>query len=104
MQLLQQYNKILTSRFVHHSNKHGPLTKGLKYFRFGLKIRRVNRIFPKKSPRSIIYCAESVSPPRSMILRGVKPFLKTFTQAFNPDQSGMPADSKGVACWYFNTN
>ena len=23
---------------------------------------------------------------------------------FNPNQSGIPADSKGVACWYFNTN
>ena len=22
----------------------------------------------------------------------------------NPNQSDMPADSKGVACWYFNTN
>ena len=22
----------------------------------------------------------------------------------NPNQSGIPADSKGVACWYFNTN
>ena len=27
-----------------------------------------------------------------------------FVIEFNPSQSGIPADSKGVACWYFNTN
>ena len=25
-------------------------------------------------------------------------------ESVNPSQSGIPADSKGVACWYFNTN
>ena len=29
--------------------------------------------------------------------------LKLFLY-LNPNQSGIPADSKGLACWYFNTN
>ena len=29
-------------------------------------------------------------------------YLKAITGI--PYQSGIPADSKGVACWYFNTN
>ena len=30
-----------------------------------------------------------------MILRRVQPFLNTFALGFNPNQSGMPSDSKG---------
>ena len=30
-------------------------------------------------------------------------FLNRQKTALNPNQSGMPADSKGVACWYFTT-
>ena len=29
--------------------------------------------------------------------------ILTFVYSYNPNQNGIPADSKGVACWYFKT-
>ena len=49
-----QWDFRLTVFFL-YSNLPGALTNGLKYFRFCLRFRQVNRIFQKKSPRSIIY-------------------------------------------------
>ena len=49
-----------TFSFFHHSNQPGPLTNGLKYFRFWLRFRWDIRIF--MNLRAVSYCAESVCP------------------------------------------
>ena len=49
-----------TSSFFHHSNQPGPLTNGLKYFRFWLSFCRVIWIFLNLP--GVWYCAESISP------------------------------------------
>ena len=40
-------NEIINYFFSLHSNLPGPLTNGLTYFRFWLRIREVIQIFPK---------------------------------------------------------
>ena len=61
----------------HSSNQPGPLTIGLKYFRIWKFSASYLNFFG--------YITGLSQSPRSIILRGVQPFLrflKTFTQAF----------------------
>ena len=62
-------NEIINYFFSLHSNLPGPLTNGLKYFRFWLRLREVIQIFPKNlkgydtagvNLPGISYCRESV--------------------------------------------
>ena len=53
-----------TSRFIHHSNLPGPLSNGVKFFRFWLRFRWVIRSLVSKK-----------LTPRSIILRGVKKYV-----------------------------
>ena len=81
-----QSNEIF-DMFFHDSSLPGPLSNGLKYFKFLLRfcwfIRIVRKISPgyhtaSQSPRGTIsYCAESLMTPGSQ-----EPFLNTFAQAF----------------------
>ena len=83
--------------FFHNSNLPGPLTNGLKYFRFWLRIRRVIQIFRNLRWDNLPEYHTPVSPsPRGFIPRGVNlprvcdsreslrnpesphPFIKTF--------------------------
>ena len=57
--------------FFHHSNLPRPLSNRLKYFRFQLRFRRVNRIFRTISPGYDIPASQS---PRGLIPRGVSFF------------------------------
>ena len=54
-----QSNKIFDLSF-HNSSLAGPLSSGLKYFRFRLRFRQVNQIF-RKNLLAVSYCAESDS-------------------------------------------
>ena len=51
-----QSNEFFNYQFLHYSNRSGPLTNGLKYFRFWFRSRRDIRIFPEL--RAVSYCAE----------------------------------------------
>ena len=53
--LLEGPTRFSTSSFFHYLNLSGPLTKGLKYFRFLSRYRRVIRtlVWQKLTPRSI---------------------------------------------------
>ena len=55
-----QFNEIFYPQFFHHSNRPGPLTNGLKYFRFWFRFRQDIHIFSEF--RAVSYCAESSFP------------------------------------------
>ena len=58
-----------TPSFFHHSNRPGPLTNGLKYYRFLFRFRPDIPIFSKFRTES--YCAESVSAQYHTVLSHV---------------------------------
>ena len=64
-----QSNEIFDLHFFHNSNLPGPLTNGLKYSQFCLRIHRVIRIF--QSPRGMIPLSPGYdTPPGESIFLG----------------------------------
>ena len=51
-----QSNEFFNFQFLHYSNRSGPLTNGLKYFRFWFRSRRDIRIFPEL--RAVLHCVK----------------------------------------------
>ena len=74
-----------TFSFFHNSNLSGPLSKGLKYFRFWLSFRWVIRFLGSKK-----------LPPRGIIPRGVKIYFCPRTFFKNEKCSSLIAEKESI--------
>ena len=89
--------------FFHNSNLPVPLTNGLKYFRFWLRIHRVIRILsPKIWLPGLSYPSKAVS--RGMIPRRVNPCGESISTGYHTPASQFFYTKFWITRWNLNQN